>query len=153
MRRAARAGGAGGRRTPDQLRVRNSRRWPAAEGGRPLDFHGACTAGTVAQTFDAKANGDYRVQFKMAGNPEHGLGVKHLAAKANDTTEFYDFDTHIHQIGGGGPYTPPQDTAWLVFSLVGASAGTRRGGVSWKSPHQPWTVRNPLPSGRGGFNL
>ncbi|MER5750722.1 hypothetical protein [Streptomyces sp. NPDC002088] len=52
---------------PDEPRVCHSRRWPAAEGGQSLNLNGACTAGTIAQTFDPKAGGDYLVQFKLAG--------------------------------------------------------------------------------------
>lgn len=32
-----------------------------------LDLNGACTAGTVTQTFDPQAGGDHLVQFKLAG--------------------------------------------------------------------------------------
>ncbi|MBB5987561.1 choice-of-anchor C family PEP-CTERM protein [Sphingobium lignivorans] len=79
----------------------------ASDGINSIDMNGSTgQVGGISQSFDTLAGGTYTVTFDMNANVYDGfIGMKNLLVEVAGFSQEFGYDTSLHPIGQGGPWT------------------------------------------------
>ena len=100
--------------------------WEAADGDRSLDMNGI-SQGFIQQAITVPFDGNVRIDFSMAGNPDDLNKIKHLTVSLKNPDQVFTFDAT-----GKGHQTMGWVNKYAVFTGVTAGAWTLefQGGVN-----------------------